>query len=231
MKNPNLKFIFGIILIVCGWIICFDIFLLIIGLAFFILGTILVMFSKKSLLVKSITVGIPILLWFIGFELILHEINKPERITILIPENFSGEFRIVEGEKNGIVPTEENGRTTLKIPPNGILISQAHLNLNQDTDFEYFFINGENHKTKLRVLQSISDSDAVYPAVLFNGMQSPPGLPGQSSNIPLKLDYVYDSFRVVTQPLEDGIDSALIKQATMINPLTDSLVKIERGIK
>ncbi len=81
--NPNMKFFFGIVLIICGWVICFDVFKLMIGMAFFLLGTILVLVSKKSLLVKLITIGIPILLWFVCFEIILHEIGKQKKVTLL----------------------------------------------------------------------------------------------------------------------------------------------------
>jgi hypothetical protein len=77
--SPNTKFLFGIILIICGWIICFDLYKLIFGIPFFLLGTILVMFSKKSWLVKTLIIGIPIILWFVGFKLILNEIQKNQQ--------------------------------------------------------------------------------------------------------------------------------------------------------
>jgi hypothetical protein len=76
IDKTNVRFIFGIILIVCGWVICFDLFMLVFGLAFFLLGCILVLFSKKSWLTKSLIIGIPIILWFVGFRLILHEVSK-----------------------------------------------------------------------------------------------------------------------------------------------------------
>ncbi|HET6992591.1 MAG TPA: hypothetical protein VFJ43_14755 [Bacteroidia bacterium] len=235
MKNANIKFIFGIILIICGWIICFDVFLLLIGLAFFLLGTILVLFSGKTLLIKSVVILIPILLWFIGFEIILHAINKPTSLTILIPENFSGEFRIIEGEKNGVAPTEEKGRTTVQIPENGILITQAHFNLRAFSDFEFYYVNASGNRTKLNFF-AIDQKTPDFPAVKFNGVLSPPTPPGQSSDVPRKLDYLYDSFEVFSadteaKPITDRIDTAKLNRQQRYDVMTDSLVKIERGIK
>ena len=82
--NANLKFTFGIILICCGWIICFNVLMWAIGISFFLLGAIIVLFSKKSLLLKLIAVGIPILLWFVGFELILNQLNKQKSSGVAI---------------------------------------------------------------------------------------------------------------------------------------------------
>jgi hypothetical protein len=228
--NPNLKFILGIFIMFCGWIICFDIFLLIIGIPFFLVGMILVFLSKKSILVKSITVAIPIILWFVGFEIILYEINKPTSITILIPQNYDGEFRIVEGEQNGVAPTEENGRITVTIPENGILITQAHLNLKESTDFEYYYVASNGNRTKLS--SENGKENIKLPSVEFKGMTSPPNDSGQSNEAARKLDYLYDSFEVnsgidVLIPTTDSFSNLELK----LTQLTDSLIKIERGIK
>lgn len=45
--NANLNFFFGIILICCGWIICFNVLMWAIGISFFLLGAIIVLFSKN----------------------------------------------------------------------------------------------------------------------------------------------------------------------------------------
>jgi energy-coupling factor transporter transmembrane protein EcfT len=234
MKNPNIKFIFGIVLILCGWIICFDLFLLMIGLAFFLLGTILVLTAKKKLWVKILVIGLPILLWFIGFEIILHEISKPTSVTILIPENYNGEFRIVEGEKNGAVPTEENGRTILCIPENGNLITSAHLNLHENSNFEFYYINKENQRTKIKEWKHGMKRERAMPSVLFSGLLSPSIPSGQSSNVPRTLDYLYDSFNVNNgKMMYCGTDDTgeFEKRRYIQDQITDSLVKIERGIK
>jgi Na+/phosphate symporter len=82
--KPNTKFLFGIILIACGWLICFDLYKLIFGIPFFLLGTILVLFSQKSWLVKILVIGIPIILWFVGFKLILNAIEKQRATTVVM---------------------------------------------------------------------------------------------------------------------------------------------------
>ena len=74
--KSSTKFIFGIVLIFCGWVICFDPSMLIFGIPFFLLGTIIIMFSNKSIATKILIVGIPIVLWVIGFRMLMNAIEK-----------------------------------------------------------------------------------------------------------------------------------------------------------
>lgn len=83
-QKPNTRFLFGIILIICGWIICFDLYKLIFGIPFFLLGCILVLFSQKSWLVKALIIGIPIILWIVGFKLILNAIEKQKATAVVL---------------------------------------------------------------------------------------------------------------------------------------------------
>jgi hypothetical protein len=236
--NPNLKFFLGIFIMFCGWVICFDIFMLTFGIPFFLIGTFLILTSPKKLLTKIIIIVIPIVLWFVGFELILYAINKQTPVTILIPETYTDEFRIVEGETNGVMPEEENGRLILKVPANGILLIQPHLNLKTESgDIEYYFVDSQNHRTRISGMKALN-VNVKFPAVLFKGVMSPPNLPGQSSNVPRPLDYLYDSFEVypasfpdMLKPTTDGIDTVRLNDEMRFDALTDSLVKISRKLK
>jgi hypothetical protein len=216
--KSNVRFIFGIILIACGWVICFNLFMLIFGIPFFLLGTVLVMFSKKSWLVKSLIIGVPIILWIVGFQLILHEIKKKDAVAIVVEHDFSGQVRVVYGEKNGIVPETKDGRMFFEIPANGVLLVKPFIKSGL-TDIEYYVLDNKGVKIKITALKSPGEKVAGQRAGYFEGtMSSEPGSP----------DYIYDAFFIL------GNDSAkaLTYQEEMVkNPLTDSLVKASRGIK
>jgi hypothetical protein len=220
--KPNTKFIFGIILIACGWLICFDLFMLVFGTAFFLLGTIIIMFSKKSWLVKSLIIGIPIILWFVVFQFILHQIQKNDAVAVVVNKGFSGQVRVIYGEKNGIVPETKDGRLFFKIPDNGVLIIQPFIKSGL-TDIEYYFLDDKGVKVKMSVMKTPDDKTTGRPAGFFEGTMSSEANAGAAS-----LDYIYDAFFIL------GNDSAkaLTYQEEMVkNPLTDSLVKVSRGIK
>ncbi len=230
--NSNLKFILGIFIMLCGWIICFDVFLLIIGIPFFLIGMLLVFLSKKSIAVKIITVAIPIVLWWIGFEIILHEINKKTPVTLLIPENFKGQVRVVYGEMNGVVPQKENGRMLLAIPENGILIVQPFLESGLD-DIEYYAVDSKNQRTRISPMKS---SGEKFSSAIFQGTFSSVAPPGKPSDASPALDYIYDSFYIFPSVVPDqgngiAIDPASYTEEAKNNPLTDSLVKVIRKIK
>ncbi len=225
--NSNIRFIFGIILIFCGWVICFDLFLLIIGIPFFLLGTILVLFSKKSWVVKIITVVIPIVLWFVIFEIILHEISKKDAIRIILTHDFSGQVRIVYGQPNGSIPPRENGRMILTIPANGILIVQPFITSGVE-DVEYFMMDDKGFPEKINSVKTASEKIINRPAVFFEGAMSSVGKQGVSSDTPAELDYIYEAFFVF------GNDSNKLQtyhEEMEKNPLTDSLVKIVKYSK
>lgn len=217
--KSNVRFIFGIILIACGWVICFNLFMLIFGIPFFLLGTILVMFSKKSWLVKSLIIGVPIILWVVGFQLILHQIKKKDAVAVVVEHGFSGQVRVVYGEKNGIIPETKDGRMFFEIPANGILIVQPYIKSGL-TDIEYYSRDDKGEKVKMSVYLTMGDTTvSSRPAGFFEGTRSSePGSP----------DYIYDAFFILGN---DSTKTLTYQEEKVKNPLTDSLVKVSRGIK
>lgn len=221
--NSNIKFIFGIVLIVCGWVICFDLFMLVFGIPFFLIGCILVIFSKKSWLVKSLIIIIPIILWFVGFKIILYLISKKDAVAVVVTKDFSGQVRIIYGEKNGIVPETKEGRMFFEVPDNGILIVQPHITSGL-TDIEYYMLDNKGVKRKISAMKSADDKTVSRPAGFFEGTMSSEA----ESGAHVSLDYIYTAFYIL------GNDSAKIQtyQEEMVkNPFTDSLVKVSRKMK
>ena len=68
---------------------------------------------------------------------------------------------------------------------------------------------------------------------------SPPTPAGQSSDVPSKLDYVYDrfiiysSFEEAAKPISNSISNVekVLNSQLKFDSITDSKVKVERGIK
>ncbi|MDQ3109329.1 MAG: hypothetical protein M3R17_05500 [Bacteroidota bacterium] len=224
IDKTNVRFIFGIILIVCGWVICFDLFMLVFGISFFMLGTILVLFSKKSWLIKSLVVGIPIILWFVGFKLLLDIVNKKDAVNVIVNQGFSGQVRVVYGEEKGTLPETKDGRMMLNIPANGILIIRPFLKSGL-TDIEYYRNDDKGVPLKINAVKPGEEKTAARPAGFFEGTKSSESN-GQHKTA--SLDYIYDAFFIL------GNDSAKVLTSVeekTKNPLTDSLVKVCRGTK
>lgn len=216
--SPNTKFILGIFLILCGWVICFDVFHLVIGIAFFLLGTIIVLFSKKSILVKIVTVGLPIILWIVAFELILNAINTKPAISIVIPYHFKGQFRIIDGIQGGIIPGKKDGKIELNIPESGILILQSHLP-GELPDVGFFEKDAKGNEFRIGRMENDSDKSALRPAVFFQGTLSSTS---SDPNVSPDSFYTYNSFYVFQNDSDKMVSFLELAKNDI---LADSLVK------
>jgi hypothetical protein len=95
-------------------------------------------------------------------------INRPEKETYLIPEDFNGEFRVVYGEKCGVVPRSEEGRRVLEIPLNGVLIIQPEFEAGI-IDNEYYLVDHDGLRTVLSSsFGNDSDKDTM-PGITMGG--------------------------------------------------------------
>lgn len=223
-QASNLKFGIGIALILIGTLVCFNMFLLLVGIPIFLVGAVLVLLSKKSLLLKAITIVIPIILWWAGFELLKYMINQKTAITVIVPDQFKGQLRVVYNEKDGVIPQNVDGRMELEIPENGILIIQPNLESGLD-DIKYYYRDASGKRSELNQLKSADDKTAKRPAVYFEGTAS------STSVDPAKtpaLDYLYNSFYVVRND-SDKIETQVEEMKN--NTLTDSLVRVCRQLK
>ena len=117
--------------------------------------------NKKNKSIKKNLIGIllfPLIAFasivlIFGFSYLKSYLTKPEAETYLIPENFSGQFKIVYGEKCGISPSIENDRVILEIPKNGVLIIQPEFK-SGIIDHEYYFINNNGKRTKVEQFEN-----------------------------------------------------------------------------
>jgi hypothetical protein len=91
------------------------------GLFIYLLGVLLLAFSKSKPITKVLWILIPLVIFYpVGWLVRVSYNATPE--TFLVPANFQGRFRIVYDENCGITPKVEHGRQILEIPADGILL-------------------------------------------------------------------------------------------------------------
>jgi len=134
-------------------------------------------------------------------------LNRPEKETYLIPENFKGEFRIVYGEKCGVIPRSEQGRRILEIPSNGVLIIQPEFEAGI-IDNEYYLVDRDGHRTKLNSSFGNEDRKNSAPGITMGGSGSFGGpMPDGSfsSESDLAIDFTdFTVFNKDTTTLDEG---------------------------
>lgn len=151
-KRPNVLFTLGAILAVIGASVAtfatfFLFFFYLIPLWTFLLGIILIWFSKKKVKTKVLWVIIPITVFF-TYQFLLYQFTKVPPETFLIPEDFRGKIHIHFNETSGGIKEVENGRRLYKIPNSGILFSQFS-DEQGFIDQQYYLISKSGKRTEL----------------------------------------------------------------------------------
>ncbi|MBK9489571.1 MAG: hypothetical protein IPO07_12855 [Haliscomenobacter sp.] len=137
--------------------------LLIFGVPVFIIGTILVLLSKKPTKTKLLTTLLPVIAYLPLTYLFLLAYNHTSPKTFLIPAEYQGTIRIVYEEKCGIKMQEENGRQILQFPETGILILNEKFN--GGINNEYYLIDKSGNRTKVDESINFKDSTKKLPFI------------------------------------------------------------------
>lgn len=161
-------FYIGLTLIITSFIVCvISFYLLVFGIPTFLVGVILVLLSKQTIKTKLLTTLTPIVLYFPITFLFLYVYNYSTPKTILIPEHFDGNLRVVYEEKCGRNYDQTDGMKTLTFPENGILI------LNEDfyghVNYNYYLVDQLGNRTEIPQIQNFSDITLRKPYVLVRG--------------------------------------------------------------
>ena len=180
---------------------------------------------SKTLLVITL-LPITIVITIIGVYAISFAssyLTKPEPETFFIPARFEGKIRIIYGEKCGITPKIEAGRRILQIPDNGILIIQPEFEAGI-IDHEYYFIDNNGTKTKIKQYENYSNGSKNIPGVSLGGSgniggEMPDG--GSSSESPLAIHYT-DLY--VYNNSKELIESEFVLLEKRIDTITTILV-------
>ncbi|HEY1040317.1 MAG TPA: hypothetical protein VGF30_12965 [Bacteroidia bacterium] len=212
-SGSNFKFYSGLVLIIAGAVVCLNMFLLAVGIPIFAIGAALVFISKKSVLTKVITVLTPVILWFAVFKLMERIIiHAKSEIVVTVPDEFSGQVRIVYGEESGMSPQETDNKMQLEVPANGVLIIKPSIKAGiQDVTYSFKTKNGVPFS--FYDMSKIGDQSVKRPAVFYEGTISPE----------TQLDYLYIGFQVLRN------ESDQVANANAKNTLTDSLVTVSRA--
>ena len=133
--------VFGLFLYLTGWFFAW-------GLAFLLIGAILILLTKNSWKLKLIVVGIPLIYVAISFY---NSFATSE--TYLIPDNYKGPVIVIFNQADGQAKEFEGGRRLYKIPSSGVLFSQFKDEqgwINQ----EYYYVTATGKRKKLGVLDT-----------------------------------------------------------------------------
>lgn len=142
-------------------------YLLVFGIPTFIIGAILVLISKQPIQTKLLTTLIPIVLYFPFTFLFLYFYNYSTTMTILIPGNFEGKFRIIYDENCGSNFEKIDGVKTLIFPENGILVLNEEFN-GQD-NYHYYLVDDQGNKNEILEILEFKDRIKKRPSVLAGG--------------------------------------------------------------
>jgi hypothetical protein len=141
------KYSIGLTLVIVSSLACvISYYLIFFAAPVFIIGSILIFFSKKSWTTKIVSALLPLVLYVPLTIAFLYLYNWPSPKTFLIPFNYSGTVRVVYGEPCGVKTTKSDGRTEIIIPPNGFVILQDEPD-SGIIDYEYYYLdNGRRIK-------------------------------------------------------------------------------------
>ena len=148
VKTSNILFYIGIFLLAIGAFgMTFASFFAIIGLPIFVVGIILVLFSKKTWKQKLILIGI-FVVSIISFWPIWTSYNSVGPETFLIPDKYRGRVNIIHKENCGILLKKTDEGLIYEIPNDGILL----LRNEQEYGFiehNYYLLNKSGIRTEL----------------------------------------------------------------------------------
>src|SRR5687767_1606837 len=145
-KDSNMYYGVGIATLLLGVFLFMTFWLMYFGFVCLLLGTTIVILSKKNWKYKFAAIALPV-----GFVLfaILSSLARPE--IYLIPEGFRGPIYVVFDQERGHAKEYDGLRRIYRIPQTGVLFTQFERNegiLNQ----KFFFVTKAGERKEIGVL-------------------------------------------------------------------------------
>lgn len=145
--------VIGKAIIIVTFIASLNPYLLIFTAPVFILGTILLWFSKSKFLTKTLWTILPVILWFPAFYLFMYLSGTigtatAQKLDFIFPLDFVGKVIIIEKIPCGQPPKVVDGREQLFIPKNGILLYQGELKAGY-VNHKYYRLQANDQKIEL----------------------------------------------------------------------------------
>ncbi len=188
-KRKDYLFIFGVIIIFLGFLVCLSIWFWFFGIIIFFLGAIIVLFSKEGWEKKLLVIVVPLIIYYPLLYTIINIFNEhAPPSTFLIPENFRGKAVIYYGEPCGEKLAKENGRNIYNITETGVIVVQDSIDKGI-LDYEYYFIDKYGNRTKIEIgIPGIAKKESDK-----NGNRDPKVFIGPSGGGRVKDDKAYKS--------------------------------------
>jgi energy-coupling factor transporter transmembrane protein EcfT len=136
----------GLVLTILSWLACLNPYWIIFAGPGFIIGLLIVWFSKTKIRTKLLTTFLPLLLWYPGmlsFFFLASKHMTPE--TFLVPKDFRGKITLIYNEPCGQTIPIVDGRLIYKIPDNGVMILTNEFETGI-IDQEYYFVDDKWNK-------------------------------------------------------------------------------------
>jgi hypothetical protein len=149
------------------------------------------------------------------------QLEDQQKLIYLFPKGMTGDFRVVYGEKCGVMPDIENGKKVMKLPADGILIVQSAYKGSWGEN-EYFSVDQNGMREKMEVGSGLYERNQKSPAVI----QEEPGhydgiMPDGSYSDESLYSINYQCFTVYKDSIEmNG------KQNSHIENILDSLTRV-----
>lgn len=155
---------FGITLIILSFIgTLYSIYYFVFTIPIFILGCIIIIFSKIKIIYKILIILLPLLLFSSVNSLKLELYSHLTRKEFIISKNYSGPVRIVYEQKCGQNNTDNK---TYNIPGDGILILSARDD--GGLNHHYFYLDENGEKIKIPETEPINSRKPI-PSILSLG--------------------------------------------------------------
>jgi uncharacterized protein DUF6843 len=171
-KKKDRTFTIGLTVLTIGWIGCLNPYWIIFVGPVFLVGLVVVWFSKQRLLIKGLLTLLPFLLWYPGFLAFMYFGSSrmtPE--TFLIPNTFRGQITLIYNEPCGQLIQEIDGRLIYKIPDNGVLICKNKLETGI-IDHQYYFV--DNNGDRISKIDMLIQQDFNESYTLEKNEKEPP---------------------------------------------------------
>ncbi len=150
MQNISL---IGIGIIVIGFLISLNPYLLIVAVPVFLIGAVILLLSNSSRLRKTLWTIVPLILWYPAMFLFMALLGiigtaTTQKLDFIFKEGFEGKVMIVSDRKCGQKVFKVDGREQLVIPENGVLLYQGKVKPGY-INHGYYFESDEGMKIEI----------------------------------------------------------------------------------
>jgi hypothetical protein len=204
-------------------------YVLIFTIPLFIIGAVLLWFSKKKILTKALWTVLPLLLWYPVFMTIMYLYGTigtatAQKFDFIFTNGFKGDVVLVGNISCGQPVQKKDGREQLFIPSNGILLYQGEVKTGYVNHKYYYQLNdGKLQSLPPRANYMYFDSQKNQPPTNEVGVWL--GGTGSTTNMESEPTIEYSSM-TLTVDSKDSINLHYnYQKEKRFQSMTDSLIR------